>query len=226
MHPGLIVFIVFYIALLITYFITETSGKMYLRAPNKIVMASMFLVFGIYILCTNPNYGINSYHTIFIAALFLAWLGDVFLLFSLNRGGDFFLCGNICFVIYQIALLINNNVHINQFWWVILIYVIVMGGIILLFKKLPNVFKLGKMKGPMILYLSSITLNGIFGIAVMALLPGKMLLGLGLFLFMLSDLVLTLDKFVFDKNKWVLRLNSALYFTGMLLVVLSMVIII
>lgn len=224
MSAGLIAFIVIYVALLCTYFLAETSGKMYFRAPIKVALASMFLIFAIVISCTHPEYGIGTYNIVFIAALFLAWMGDVFLLFSLNRGGDFFLCGNVCFVVYEIALLLNNNIHFSQFWWVLLIYFALMGGIYFSFKKYPNIFKLGKMKGPMILYLSSITLHGSFGIAVMALVPGKMLLGLGSFLFMLSDLVLTCDKFVFDKNKWVLRLNSALYFTGMLLIVLSMVI--
>jgi hypothetical protein len=67
-------FIIVYALVLIMYFITETSGKLYLRAPNKIILASMFLR-----LCFHSI--IIIIHFLAITSLFsrpfLAWMGDV-----------------------------------------------------------------------------------------------------------------------------------------------------
>ena len=217
MNPGIIAFIVVYCLVLCCYFYTETTGNLKLRAPNKIILALMFFIFGTYMVFHNG--GISPY--LFTAALFLAMLGDIFLLFSYNRGGDFFLAGNICFVTYQVMLLTTNGCHANTFWWVFLVIPALGFTFFFLFKKFPNFFKMGKMKWPMLFYLSSIIANGVFGIAVIAYLPEYFLLGLGLFIFMLSDFDITFHKFVCPDNKWVLRLNSALYFVGMLIVVLN-----
>ena len=67
---------------------------MHLRAPNKVILATMYFVFAVVQFQT--NYELLSYHLLLMVALFLAWMGDVFM-FDFNRGGDFFLCGNICF---------------------------------------------------------------------------------------------------------------------------------
>jgi len=218
----MIYFIILYIAVLILYFYTETSGKMYLRAPNKIILASLFFIFAV--VQFQSHYEFLSFHLLLMAGLFMAWMGDVFLLFDLNRGGDFFLCGNICFFMYELAACVNASRSIADFWWVFLLVVILVGLFILLAKKFPNTLKLGKMKLPMTLYISSIVLHGMMGLALMILFPGAKLalLGLGSVLFMISDFILTVDKFVIRNNKWILRSNSAFYFTGLLLIVLSM----
>ena len=217
MNPGVIAFIVIYCVLLCLYFYTETTGNLKLRAPNKIVLALMFFIFGTYMAFNNG--GFNPY--LVTAAFFLAMLGDIFLLFSYNRGGDFFLAGNVCFVTYQVLLLTASGYHVDSFWWVFLIIPALWCLFFFLFKKFPNFFKMGKMKWPMLFYLSSVISNGIFGIAVMAFVPRYFLFGLGMFIFMLSDFDITFHKFVCPGNKWVHRLNSALYFTGMLVAVLS-----
>lgn len=218
----MIYFIIAYIAVLCLYFITETSGKMYLRAPNKIILASMFFIFAV--VQFHRQYELPSFHLLLIAALFLAWLGDVFLLFDLNRGGDFFLAGNVCFFMYEMAACIGQGRSFADFWWVILLEVLLVGLFILLAKKYPGTLKLGKMKWPMTLYISSIVLHGMMGMALMIVFPGAGLglMGLGSVLFMISDFILTVDKFVIRNNRWILRSNSAFYFTGLLLIVLSM----
>lgn len=215
------IFIIAYLAVLFCYFITETSGKMSLRAPNKIILASMFFVYAI---VQFQHYDYFSYHLVLMAALFLAWLGDVFLLFSLNRGGDFFLCGNVCFVTYQMAVMYENGYSFANFAWVIPTLVALMLGFIFLAQKYPKVLKLGKMKWPMVLYLSSISFNGLMGITLMSHLGGTpyFVMGLGILLFWISDIIITILHFVVDGNKWVLRLNSLFYFVGLLLIVLSM----
>jgi hypothetical protein len=219
----MVYFIIAYVAVLFLYFYSETSGKMALRAPNKIILASMFLVFAV--VQFESHYEFLSFHLLLMVALFLAWMGDVFLLIDFNRGGDFFLCGNVCFFTYELAACIDKGFSFANFWWVFLLEFLLVGIFILLAKKYPDILKLGKMKGPMILYISSITLHGMMGLALMILLPGTnlALLGLGSVLFMISDYILTVDKFVIRNNKWILRSNSAFYFTGLLLIVLSMV---
>jgi hypothetical protein len=59
----------------------------------------------------------------------------------------------------------------------------------------------------------------------MIMMPGTnfALMGLGSFLFMLSDIDLNLYRFVFNNNKWMIRANSLTYFVGLLLIVLSTV---
>jgi len=54
-------------------------------------------------------------------------------------------------------------------------------------------------------------------------LPGTnfMVMGIGSVLFMISDMVLTAYRFIFKNNKWLIRLNSLTYFTGLLLIVIS-----
>lgn len=214
-------FIIAYLAVLFCYFITETSGKMSLRAPNKIILASMFYIYAI---VQFQHYEYLSYHLVLMAALFLAWLGDVFLLFDLNRGGDFFLGGNVCFVVYQMAVLVDNGYSFWNFAWVLPTLVVIMSAFVYCAQKYPKVLKLGKMKWPMVLYLTSISFNGLMGITLMALLGGTpyFVMGLGILLFWISDMIITVLHFVLIGNKWVLRANSAFYFVGLLLIVLSM----
>ena len=59
--------------------------------------------------------------------------------------------------------------------------------------------------------------------ALMLMMPGTnyALMGLGSLLFMISDIDLNLYRFVFNNNKWLVRVNSLTYFTGLLLIVLS-----
>ena len=62
------------------------------------------------------------------------------------------------------------------------------------------------------------------GITLMSLLGGTayFVMGLGILLFWISDMIITVLHFVLIGNKWVLRANSAFYFVGLLLIVLSM----
>ena len=49
------------------------------------------------------------------------------------------------------------------------------------------------------------------------------MLGLGSFLFMISDIDLNVYRFIMNNNKWLIRFNSLTYFVGLLLIVLSTV---
>ena len=75
-----------------------------------------------------------------------------------------------------------------------------------------------------ILLLSSITLHGLLGL-VSAIFIGTtpfIVMGIGSVSFMISDYILTLDRFVIPKRKWLIRCNSLTYFVGLLLIVLSL----
>ena len=171
------------------------------------------------------NYEFVSYHTMLIAALILAWLGDIFLVWDFGRGGDFFLAGNICFVLYEQMVLLDHGIGFGRFWWTFLVMAVMVGALIFACEKWPDKIKMGKMRWPMIWYLSTIFMHGITGLALMIYLPGTrfMLMGLGSLLFMISDIDLNAYRFVFNNNKWLIRFNSLTYFVGLLLIVLAMV---
>lgn len=223
----MVVFIVIYCLFLIAYFITRpgnentTSKKIWTRAINKYILATMYLVYAI--ICFQ-KYELLSFHLVLMLGLFFAYLGDLFLVFDVNRGGDFFLIGNVCFAIYYLALFIEKGLKFGDLYWVLIIWAVLFGGFIFASNKWPKVFNLGKMKFSMTFYLSSIMLHGCCGIGAMVLLPGvkTLVLGLGSLMFMISDFILTVDKFVIRGNKWIVRANSFFYFGGLLLIALSM----
>ena len=222
----MIPFIIIYCLFLVVYFITRpgneniSNKKIWTRAINKYIMATMYLVYAI---IHFQKYEFLSFHLILMLALFFAYLGDLFLVFDVNRGGDFFLAGNVLFAVYYVTLFVEKGYNFSNFFWILIIWAVLFGGFIIASNKLPKVFKLGKMKFPMTFYLSSIMLHGSFGIGAMILLPGvkTFVLGLGSLMFMISDFILTVDKFVIRGNKWIVRANSFFYFGGLLLIALS-----
>jgi len=217
----MIIFSIIYLLFLCAYFVTRVGDNIKHRAINKIILATMYLVYAIVMFHVG---GFSGYHYVMMAALFLAYMGDLFLIFDLNRGGDFFLAGNVCFATFYLASLKAANVPFINYFWVFIIWAILISLFIYLAKKYPNVLKLGKMKYPMALYLASITLHGLLGL-VSAIFIGTtplIVMGIGSVSFMISDYILTLDRFVIPKRKWLIRCNSLTYFVGLLLIVLSL----
>ena len=216
------VFIAIYLIALCCYFKTRTSENRKARAINKYIMATMYLAFAIVIFFR--KYEFASYQTLLMAALILAWLGDVFLVFDFNRGGDFFLAGNICFTLYeQIVLVDRGGYWFNDFAWTYIAAGLMLAFVIFATGRWPERIIMGRMRWPMMFYLSSIFMHGMTGLALILMMPGTSyaMLGLGSVLFMISDIDLNLYRFVFNNNKWLVRFNSLTYFTGLLLIVLS-----
>ncbi|MBR0445607.1 MAG: hypothetical protein IJK14_09630 [Clostridia bacterium] len=215
-------FIVVYLLALCCYFYTRTSGNKKYRAVNKYIMATMYLVFAF--VTFHQRYELVSYETVLLLALFLAWMGDVFLVFDFGRGGDFFLCGNYAFITYYILTFYDRGYTLGDFWWAFVLAWVMLTGFILGCQFKPETFKLGKMRWPMTLYLCSIFSHGMCGLAAVILLTGTRfaMMGVGALLFMVSDMILTLDRYIVRGNKWIVRANSLTYFTGLLLIVLSM----
>ena len=220
----MIVFIAIYLIALCCYFKTRTSGNKKARAINKYLMATMYLTLA-FVTFFN-KYEFASYQLLLMAALILAWLGDIFLVFDFGRGGDFFLAGNICFTLYEQVVLIDKGGYwFNDFAWTFAVAGIMLAIAIFSSGRWPNKIKMGKMRWPMMFYLSSIFMHGITGLALIIMMPGTnfALMGLGSFLFMVSDIILNLYRYVFNNNKWMIRANSLTYVVGLLLIVLSTV---
>ncbi|MBO7677199.1 MAG: hypothetical protein J6S49_06770 [Erysipelotrichaceae bacterium] len=217
----LTVFIIIYLAALGCYLFSRNGESKLLRALNKYLMAGMYLGLSIYVFF--KKYDFVSYQTLLQVALFLAFLGDVFLVFDFGRGGDFFLSGNVCFIVYEQIVLVANGYKLKDFFWIYIVAGLMLTAFILACQYKPDVFKLGKMRWPMTFYLSSIMTHGISGLALVLMLPGTnfVMMGIGSLLFMISDLILTSYKFVFNNNIWLIRANSITYFIGMLLIVLA-----
>ena len=214
-------FIFIYLLALICYLFTRTSDNIRYRAINKYIMATMYLVLAIIVFF--QKYTFTSYQTLLMAALFFAWLGDVFLVFDFGRGGDFFLAGNVCFTMYEQAVMLDHGKQLKDFAWVFVVVALMLGVFIWACQKKPEQFKLGKMRWPMTFYLSSIFTHGITGLAMVLLLPGTnyVTMGIGSVLFMISDIILTTYRFVVGPKKWLVRANSLTYFPGLLLIVLG-----
>lgn len=220
MQPYQLITSAVYIVLLIMYLFSETSGNFKRRCVNKIAMASVFLIYALVEFFRFYNGGL-SYWLLLLPALVLAWLGDVLLLWSFFKGGVAFMLGNFFFASFLITDMCVQRAEFSRIWWCIIVFAVLFGTITLLAFK--DVYKFGKDKPVMLLYMFSVTLHGSLALALAAARPcaGTVLLGIGLALFMVSDYFLMTYKFV-KKTNWILRCNSSTYFFGMLLVALSM----
>lgn len=222
-----IIFSVVYIALLVSYLFSETSGNFKRRAVNKIAMASMFLIYAA-VEIVRPLAGGNGMlcvpsveKCIILAAFVFAWLGDVVLLWSFMKGGIAFIVSNVFFSVYLIMVVYSNRIPFVRMLPAVILYVLLIGTVITLYK--TKKINFGKIGGAMVIYLASVTLHGCLSIGVLMNVHQThiVLLCCGLILFMISDYFLTTDKFI-HPAKWVLRCNSATYFSGLLLACLSM----
>ncbi len=215
-------FIAIYLLALFCYFHTRTGEKRLYRIINKYFLVAMYFSFAVFTFFR--KYDFVSIRSLMMVALLFTCFGDVFLVFDMERGGDFFLAGNICFIVYEQMVLVKNDYGVAYFGWTFPVMAIFISLFIYICEKRKGLFKMGKMRWPMTWYLSSIILHGLIGLAMAILLRGTndMLMGIGSFLFMISDLILTAYRFVLGENKWLIRANSLTYFTGILLIVLSM----
>ena len=219
MDPIRIVFCCVYLVVLVCYFFSETSGNLKRRAVNKILMASMFLVYFLVESYRN-GYWFQPLFFLCIIAFILSWVGDVWLLFNFMYGGIAFMVGNVFFTAYLIALAVQNDLTFTQLWWAIPLFIAASSVCYVLhFTKKVDFKKTGIL---MPVYVTTVTSHGMLSVAVAAATGGThlILLSVGLVLFMISDYFLTTHKFISHKN-WILRCNSGTYFTGMLLAAVS-----
>jgi len=220
-----IAFVAVYAATLCSYFFTETSKSFRARAVNKILLSTLFLSYAA--VAFTLHYDARSYHLVLLVAVLLAWLGDVFLLWDLNRGGDFFLCSNLCFLVYGLAFAGDAGIPFGALWWFLPLAGALWGSVFIISGRYKA--DLAGTRLPMLLYFATVTLHASLGLALAvnagrATVPQARVLcfGGGLVLFLVSDCFLVLRRFGKPENKVLARLTSGTYFVGLLGVVFSL----
>lgn len=221
MTTPMIVFVIAYVAVTISYFFSETSGNFKRRAVNKIFLASMFLIYA-----TVEMFRLQLFGTLQLVAfigLIFAYIGDVWLLWDFMRGGISFAIGNVILFTYLNIYYYGMGLTLKSYWWFVVLLAILVGG----FSYLANNGWYEHLKGKMIkkftLYITSVSLHGTLGLVGLFYLHDmkSILLLAGLFLFMVSDYFISLHKFKYIDSKAILRCNSGTYFIGLMLVALS-----
>ena len=220
MSIPMLVFIIAYVAVTISYLFSETSGNFKRRAINKIFLASMFLIYATFETIRHGNLG--NLQIVALIGVTFAYCGDVLLLWSFSKGGVAFSIGNIILFCYELAYFAQNGLSFSDYWWFLIIFaVMAVTFVTLVVKKWYTIP--GKLNFWFCIYIISVTLHGTLSIAGLTQLHDvkSILLCCGLILFMISDYFISLHKFKYKKSKAILRCNSSTYFIGLMLVALS-----
>jgi len=194
------------------YLFSKTSGNFKRRATNKIALASLFMLCGIYAFLIREK---SVPLIILMIALFFSYLGDVLLLWSFEKGGYAFMTGNVIYCIYLYIM------HYQYHLWQLIVVVAV---IVLLYKLYRHfvekeILDLGDLD-EFNLYMITVISQGTMG-TIMALFTSvniNKVLGIGLLLFMVSDFFIAFQNFYYRKSSLIMRCNSITYFLGMMLI--------
>ena len=210
-----------YFVTFFAYMYTTSLGQSKVRGINKILLALMYVIVGLLLFCDDAKYDIVDI-TLLIAVLFTC-IGDIVLLFKFNLGALFFTIGNLSLVAHDILLLESLGIHIREYWWAVLVYVGIFGGYWVL-ERYSTHFKIDKKDRLKAFgYLAMVTIHGSIGATLYFVTNYEpaIMLGLGSILFMLSDYVLCSYKYSYNKETSVHKLNTFLYFFGIILITWS-----
>ena len=210
-----------YLVTFYAYMYTTSLGQAKVRGINKILLASLYVVVGVLLFVNDAKSDIYDI-TLLIAIVFTC-IGDIVLLFKFNLGALFFTIGNLSLVAHDILLLESLDIHIDKYWWAVLVYIGIFGGYMLL-ERISTHFKIEK--GDRLKafgYLAMVTMHGSLGVTLYFVTNYEpaIMLGIGSFLFMLSDYVLCSYKYSYNKESSVHKLNTFLYFLGIILITWS-----
>ena len=200
---------------------TTSLGEHKARGINKILLASFYLILAIVLFIENREF--NSFNILILVAITATFVGDIVLMFHFNLGALFFTIGNLSLFAYDFCLLESLGVHFSAYWWFIIVYVVMVGGYMIL-ERFNTHFKIDKKDRLKAFgYLAMVTLHGSIGTTMYFVTDNKsaILLGFGTILFMLSDYVLCSYKYSFNHESSVHKLNTFLYFAGILLITWS-----
>ena len=186
------------------------------RGVIKMITAAMFVGIGIY------GCVISSGHLDIVLAIGLVFasLGDLFLVFMDEH--KFFVAGVLSFAAASITLSAYAVVNYGFSLWSIIPFVLLtVASVVCQVKK---VFSFGSDVVYLNVYTVCVTVCGSLGIVIACATAGlqAILFGVGCFMYMLSDVCLGLYLLRF-KRVWLDILNTVLYFPGMLLIALSLV---
>ena len=219
MNPKLL-FLLVYLAVFIFYVIVETDRPSLKHALSKIILASLYLSFALVKFISNQLWN-DPVDSIVVIALIFCWLGVVILIKYRYVGGILFWVANLIFWLAEIVYLVQRNIEI---FFPILLGLLLFFLIMLTVSYVTKKWKVGAVKRKFgFYYLSSVTLQGSLAFVLLFYNPSlkAITVSIGLILFMLSDYALAYNEAHSEKSDAILRLNSILYFTGMLLVALS-----
>ena len=200
---------------------TTSLGEHKARGINKILLASFYLILAFVLFIENREF--NSFYVIILVAVTATFVGDIVLMFHFNLGALFFTIGNLSLFAYDFCLLESLGVHFSSYWWFMLVYVGMLGGYMIL-ERFNTHFKIEKKDRLKAFgYLAMVTLHGSIGTTMYFVTDNRsaILLGFGTILFMLSDYVLCSYKYSFNHESSVHKLNTFLYFAGILLITWS-----
>ncbi|NLZ75085.1 MAG: hypothetical protein GX914_01120 [Erysipelotrichia bacterium] len=206
------IFIIVYIPALIMYLFSKTSGNFKRRATNKIALASLFMLCGLYAFLIREK---SVSLIILMIALFFSYLGDIILLWSFEKGGYAFITGNIIYCIYLYII------HYKYHLWQLIVVAVLIVLLYLLYRHFVNegILDLGDLE-EFNFYMITVISQGTMG-TVMAFFTSSNInkvLGIGLLLFMVSDFFIAFQNFYNRKSNLILRCNSIAYFLGMMLI--------
>lgn len=185
------------------------------RGVVKMLTSLLFVVMGAYALLR----GAKPLSWLVMCGLFFAFLGDLFLVFMDNR--TTFILGVVSFSCASLSFAIYGVIVYGFFVWAVVAFVLFVA--LIAFLQSKKIINFGTMPISLNVYTVFVGLCGLFGLFVAFNSSGiaQTLFGLGCFAYFVSDVALGLYLFKL-KYTWVDVLNSVLYFPGIMLVALSL----
>lgn len=205
-------------SLLVATLVVQKGLKVGNRGRGVVKMATAAMFVGISI------YGCVLYQghldIVLAVGLVFASLGDLFLVFMDEH--KFFVAGVLSFAAASVTLSVYAVLCFGFSLWAIIPFVILTVASVVC--QVKNVFSFGSDVVYLNVYTVCVTVCGSMGIVIACTTAGiqAVLFGVGCFMYMLSDVCLGLYLLRF-KRVWLDILNTLLYFPGMLLIALSLV---
>jgi|JI10StandDraft_1071094.scaffolds.fasta_scaffold441176_2 uncharacterized membrane protein YhhN len=192
---------VVYLVVALLEIASEVTGNQLLKFISKPLLMPVLMLF----YYSNISKPISSFHKKFLIAFFFSWLGDVFLMIPFNQE-IFFLLGLGSFLVAHILYALcfanvtfkNKEALLPKKFWVLVPLLAYF--ILLLYSFFGNVP--GEMKGPVAVYSLAIATMVVFAVNRYGRVNEKSfaLAFAGALLFMFSDSIIALNKFLFDGN--------------------------
>lgn len=192
------IFIIFYSVILFVHLFAGSFGNEYLEFATKPLLLSSLLVFFIF---STQRMDYGKFRKLIVGGLFFSFLGDVFLMFQSGSSTYFMLGLSAFFIAHLLYLWAFTRVYIKnqevelikkQGW----IMILILGYGIFFFRTVKD--HLGKMSGPVIAYITVISLMLLMAVNRYNRV-GKVsfwLITIGALLFVASDSFLAWNKFM------------------------------
>lgn len=185
------------------------------RGVVKTVTSAAFVAAAV-VGCVQKGGGL---HILLAVGLLFAAVGDVLLIFMDDR--RCFIAGVLAFSAASLTLSVYSVLQYGWTWWSAVVFVLSVAANAICQK--AKVYSFGRYVWYLNVYTVLVSACGALGLTLLGGGGSALLFGLGCFMYYASDVCLGLYLFKF-RNKWVDSVNSLLYFPGMLLVALSLLV--